>query len=93
MVVPEMQAVKNRLASIEGEIKSLGSEIRRLDDKIDNGLARVDERIARLDEKVTAQVARLARTSHNERLCRILNPENTMTSMIWSTQGIATAIG
>ena len=70
IIVPEMQAVKDRLASIEDEIKSLHSEIKRLDDKIDNGLTRIDnkidtglarleERIARLDDKLTAQVARL----------------------------------
>jgi len=65
VIAPEMQVVKDRLASIEGELKSLGSEIRRPDDKIDNldkrlsaqiesGLARIDERITfankRLDE-------------------------------------------
>jgi chromosome segregation ATPase len=70
MIVPEMQAVKDRLASIEGEIKGLRSEIRRLDDKIDNGLAkletkidsglgRLEERIAHLDDKLTGHVARL----------------------------------
>ncbi len=53
MIVPEMQAVKDRLASIEGEIKSLRSEVKRLDDKIDNGLAHLDNKndtgLARLD--------------------------------------------
>jgi septal ring factor EnvC (AmiA/AmiB activator) len=69
MIVPEMQAVKDRLASIEGEIKSLRSEIKRVDDKIDNGLARLEnkndsglarleERLAGLDDKLTAQVVR-----------------------------------
>lgn len=63
MIVPEMQAVKDRLASIEGEIKSLRSEINRLDDKIDNGLARVENKIdaglARLENKIDSGLARL----------------------------------
>jgi len=70
IIVPEMQAVKDRLASIEGELKSLRSEIRRLDDKTDAvrnelkaDIARIDEKltaqVGRLDERLTAQVARL----------------------------------
>lgn len=63
MIVPEMQAVKDRLTSMEGEIRGLRSEIKRLDDKIDNGLARLENKIdnglARLEEKLSGQVARL----------------------------------
>lgn len=59
IIVPEMQVVKDRLASIEGEMKSLHSEIKRLDDKIDNGLARLEERIARIDDKLTFTNKRL----------------------------------
>ncbi|MBI4489336.1 MAG: hypothetical protein HY694_09650 [Deltaproteobacteria bacterium] len=63
IIVPEMQAVKDRLASIEGEIKSLRSEVKRLDDKIDNGLARLDNKIdtgiAQLDNKIDTGIARL----------------------------------
>lgn len=63
MIVPEMQAVKDRLASMEGEIRSLHTEIKRLEDKIDNGLARLENKIdnglARLEEKLSGQVARM----------------------------------
>ena len=59
IIVPEMQAVRDRLASMEGTMKSIQSEIKRLDDKIDNGLARVEERIARLDDKLTFTNKRL----------------------------------
>ena len=59
IIVPEMQAVKDRLASIEGELKSLRSEIRRLDDKTDAVRNELKADIGRLDEKLTAPVARL----------------------------------
>src|SRR3972149_2106578 len=70
IIVPEMQAVKDRLASIEGELKSLRSEIRRLDDKTDAVRNELKADIGRLDEKLTAQVARLDKklTFTNKRL-------------------------
>ena len=58
IILPEMQAVKDRLASIEGEIKSLRGEIQRIADKWDNGVARlenkIDSRITHLGDKLTA---------------------------------------
>jgi len=50
MILPEMQAVKDRLASIEGEIKSLWGEIQRIADKWDNGVARLENKI---DSRIT----------------------------------------
>ncbi len=75
IIVPEMQTIRDRLASIEGEMKGLQIEIRRLDDKIDNGLARVEERIGHLDEKLSTQVARLDEklTFTNKRLDEALD--------------------
>jgi predicted nucleic acid-binding Zn-ribbon protein len=59
VIAPEMQVVKDRLASLEGAFKALHSEIKRLDDRIDNGLARLEERIARIDDKLTFTNKRL----------------------------------
>lgn len=56
IIVPEMQVVKNRLASIEGEIKSVHSEIKRLDDKIDNLGKRLSTQIDNLDKRLSAQI-------------------------------------
>ncbi len=59
IIVPEMQVVKDRLASIEGEVKAIHSEIKRLDNKIDNGLAAVKAEVARMDDKLTFTNKRL----------------------------------
>lgn len=55
IIVPEMQVVKDRLASIEGEGKSIHSEIKRLDDKVDNLDKRLNEKIDNLDKRLPAQ--------------------------------------
>ncbi len=59
IIVPEMQIVKDRLASIEGEIKSVRSEIKRLDDKTDALRNELKADIARIDEKLTFTNKRL----------------------------------
>lgn len=59
IIVPEMQVVEDRLASIEGKLRAVHSEIKRLDDRIDNGLASVKAEVARVDEKLTFTNKRL----------------------------------
>ena len=59
IIVPEMQVVKDRLASIDGEMKSIHSEIKRLDDKIDNLDKRLSAQITLVAEKLTFTNKRL----------------------------------